>query len=428
MIAHSIQKLSLAKGQKVICAVSGGVDSMVLLDALQNHGFNVIVAHINHQLRPESKDEALWLENEVKKRRLTFEKAILNLDRQKNIQNQGHWKRLNFYQELALKHDTTFVFLAHHLNDQLEHFLMKLIRGDQPYAWSGMKRIRSFFNLTLYRPFLDIPKTSIIDYAKQNSIPYIEDSSNQTLKYFRNQIRHLLIPRLIEENPNILKSTPLLLELFDKTFKLDFKIYHNQGFSYIDGGFFKTQSRIHQDYILHSLLHTLKPSIYFTEKQLEMMHKRLSKDESSVRFKITGSTYLIRQYQMLGVYDTSAFKDCLIELNQVGTYPLDADRHIIVSLEKIRRPHLNQLELCYNKITFPITIRNPIEGDIMRFPYGHKRVSKILSDYKIPSPLRHSSLLVETKEGVQGILTLGVHNQSPCTSQKIYIYEVMNVA
>jgi tRNA(Ile)-lysidine synthetase-like protein len=175
-------------------------------------------------------------------------------------------------------------------------------------------------------------------------------------------------------------------------------------------------------------LHTLKPSIYFTEKQLEMMHKRLSKDESSVRFKITGSTYLIRQYQMLGVYDTSAFKDCLIELNQVGTYPLDADRHIIVSLEKIRRPHMNQLELCYNKITFPITIRNPIEGDIMRFPYGHKRVSKILSDYKIPSPLRHSSLLVETKEGVQGILTLGVHNQSPCTSQKIYIYEVMNVA
>lgn len=428
MIEQSIQNFGLKKGQKIICAVSGGVDSMVLLDALSKTGYDVIVAHFNHQVRSESENEALWLEKEIKAKGLIFEIKNLELDPHKNMHHQAHWNRLEFYLELSKKHETNLVFLAHHLNDQLEQFLMKLIRGDQPYAWSGMKKVRSFLTFKLFRPLLDIPKSKLIEYANENGLAYVEDSSNQSLKYFRNQIRHLLIPKLINENANLLNDLPKLFMLFDKAFKLDFHIYQKMGFHYIDERFFHLQKPIHQTYILHTLSKRIQNHSHFTQKQIDMMLSRLSKDSSSVRFEISENVFLIRQYQMIGIYQKSDFKMPSLLIHELGSFPLNSDSSIIVSLEKIRHLHVNAVELCYNKITFPITIRSPQKDDSMRFSYGHKKLKKIFLDQKTPLPFRSSCYVVETLEGIQGLLSLSLSSDLPCEMQKIYIYEVSNVA
>lgn len=428
MIVESIQNFGLEKGQKVICAVSGGVDSMVLLDALSKTGLEVIVAHFNHQVRSESKDEALWLEKETQARGLVFEIKKLELDLNKNMHHQAHWKRLEFYLALSKKHQTDIVFLAHHLNDQLEQFLMKLIRGDQPYAWSGMKKIRSFLTLKLYRPFLDIPKSSLIKYANQKGLGYLEDPSNQSLKYFRNQIRHLLVPKLLQENPYILGDLPKLFKLFDKAFKCEVHIYHKMGFYYIDERYFHLQKPIHQAYILHILSKRIHHHSHFTQKHIEMILRRLSKDRSSVRFEISKGMYLIRQYQMIGIYQEIDIPMNPILIYNFGTFSLNSHSSVIVSHEKIRHLHVNAVELCYNKISFPITIRTPKKGDFMRFPFGHKKLKKIFLDHKTPLPFRSKSYVVETPEGIQGLLSLSLSNDLPCEMQKIYIYEVLNVA
>lgn len=428
MIEQSIQNFGLKKGQKIICAVSGGVDSMVLLDALCKTGYDVIVAHFNHQVRSESEDEALWLEKEIQAKGLIFEIKNLELDPHKNMHHQAHWNRLEFYLELSKKHETNLVFLAHHLNDQLEQFLMKLIRGDQPYAWSGMKKVRSFLTFKLCRPLLDIPKSKLIEYANENGLAYVEDSSNQSLKYFRNQVRHLLIPKLINENANLLTDLPELFILFDKAFRLDFHIYQKMGFYYIDERFFLLQKPIHQAYILNTLSKRIKNHSHFTQKQIDMMLSRLSKDSSSVRFEISENVFLIRQYQMIGIYQKSDYKMPPILIHEFGTFPLNSNSRIIVSLEKIRHLHVNAIELCYNKITFPITIRSPQKGDFMQFSYGHKKLKKIFLDQKTPLPFRSSCYVIETREGIQGLLSLSLSSDLPCEMQKIYIYEVSNVA
>lgn len=426
MIAESISKMGLDKGQKVICAVSGGVDSMVLMDALQKHGFEVVVAHVNHQLRPESYNDSLWLENQAKIRNLTFELELIEMDTRKNIQHQAHIKRLEFYEKVALKHKTKFVFLAHHLNDQLEHFLMKLLRGDQPFSWSGMDNIRSFLNFNIYRPFLNIPKAQLIDYAHHHNITFMEDTSNQSLKYFRNQIRHLVIPRIIKRNPDFFKVFPSLIQSFNKAFKFNFSIYQNQGFYYVDEAFYQLQKPMHQHYILQSLIQAQQSSSYLSEKHFEMISNRLLKDTSSVSFKISNEITLIRQYQMVGTYThLTQIHDPLV-FHHPGAYALNGQREIIITPEKIRHPYINKIELCYNENTFPLRIRVPFQGDVMRFSYGHKSLKKIFSEQKIPTPLRRLVYLVETQDGILGILSLSLQSDFSKSSKKIYLYEVLN--
>jgi len=428
MIAQSIQNIGLSKGQKVICAVSGGVDSMVLMDALQKEGLNIVVAHVNHHLRPESDSEASWVQNVATQRNLDFELGHIHLNQNQNTQHQAHWDRLKFYQHLTDKHKTSIVFLAHHLNDQLEQFLMKLIRGDQPFSWTGMEGVRSFLNLNLYRPFLHIPKQDLVDYAKIHKVQYLEDASNKDLKYFRNRVRHLLVPKLIEEQPDILTVIPSLLDSFKKAFKIDFNLYKNQNFYYVDEHFYHRQKPIHQYFILQSLMQANQVSYHLSEKQFNMISTRLSKDQTPVNFKMTEGVSLIRQYQMIGAYQERNLDSFHLSIKNPGTYPLKNQHHVIVSLEKIRRPFINQIELCYNENTFPMHIRFPNQGDVMRFDYGHKELKKIFSDHQIPKPLRPYLYVVENAQGIAGILSLSLYPKSQNGSKKIYIYEVLNAA
>lgn len=426
MVAHLIQDIGLNKGEKVICAVSGGVDSMVLMDALIKAGIDVIVAHVDHQLRPESHDETLWLKDQMSQRNIRFFSEKIEIDKAKNVQNQGHWKRLAFYQKLANKVHTYKIFLGHHLNDQLEHFLMKIIRGDQPFSWSGMKDVRRYHNLMLYRPFLKLPKQVLIDYAQSHQIDYLEDPSNQSTHYFRNQIRHLFVPKILEKDPDFLRVFPGLLEQCEKAFKVDFKMHHHHGFFYLDETFYDQQKPIHQHFILQSLCEAAGLTSQISEKHFAMIHARLMKDKTAVKFQIKPGLNLIRQYQMLGAYQPRKINALNFEVEKFGTYALNNTRQIIITDEKIRHPYINKIELCYNENTFPLRIRYPLKGDVMRFSYGHKSLKKIFSEHKIPLPLRQCSIIVESKNEMLGILSLNLQAPQSCLTQKIYIYEVLN--
>ena len=428
MIEHAIHELGLPKGKRVICAVSGGVDSMVLLDLLIQHGFDVVVAHVNHQLRKESAQEALWLTEKCQKRHIPIEVRRINLDLSKNIHHQGHWKRLQFYAELSKQFETSIVLLGHHLNDQLETFLMRVIRGDSPHAWAGMRKIQPLGNLTLMRPFINIPKTTITTYAHTHQVDHIEDSSNQEIKYFRNQIRHLLVPNIIDKNPRFLTDFPQLISLFRKAFQIKFNIYQNHHFFYVDSRFYDQQPVHHQTFILQSLFQRTVPRGYLSDKHIRMIQTRLKKDASHVQFEIHGNIAILRQYQMLGCYRLDVKPPQPVTFYTFGEFSLTDGSSVILSPEKLRRPYKNVLELCYNKITFPITIRGPKQGDLMQFSYGHKKIQRLLIDEKILKPLRSFMKIVETVEGIQGILSFSLSPQSSCPGEKIYIYEVANVA
>lgn len=176
---------------KYVLAVSGGVDSMVLLDLLSNlSGVDLVVAHFNHGIRPEAaKDEAL-VAHAAGKYGLPAElgRARLGAGASEDTARQARYR---FLEAVQKKHSAVRIITAHHQDDLIETALINLIRGT---GRQGLSAIAS--NPNVLRPLLGTPKSRIIEYAKANTLRWNEDSTNSTTDYLRNHLRHKVLAGL----------------------------------------------------------------------------------------------------------------------------------------------------------------------------------------------------------------------------------------
>lgn len=192
------------KETAVLAAVSGGVDSIVLLDLMQRvqkrTGFRLGVAHIDHQLRPESKEEAAYLRAYCEEQGIPFHLAVWEEPAATGIETAARAFRYRFFTECMLEHDYNILLTAHHGDDQIETILMKLLRGGQLGSFAGIKKQQPFANGELVRPLLAFSKEQLYGYAKDHQLRYFEDTTNQVLDVQRNRLRHLVVPQLKKEN------------------------------------------------------------------------------------------------------------------------------------------------------------------------------------------------------------------------------------
>ncbi|VVC46356.1 Rossmann-like alpha/beta/alpha sandwich fold,tRNA(Ile)-lysidine/2-thiocytidine synthase, N-, partial [Cinara cedri] len=185
-------------GNKVAVAVSGGVDSIVLLhliiDYTRKKNFSLPTALIvDHRLRPESQEEANFVSNYVKQ--LGVESFILNCERQSivsNIQSQARKARYRLLTEWCTNNNIEYLFVAHHRDDQAETFLLRLERGSGIDGLSSMDYKSFSHGICILRPLLDFSRSDIEKYAKFYQLKWVEDRSNQNLKYKRALYRNLL--------------------------------------------------------------------------------------------------------------------------------------------------------------------------------------------------------------------------------------------
>jgi tRNA(Ile)-lysidine synthase len=188
---------------RFIIACSGGVDSIVLAYLLKELNVNAMLAHVNYQMRGEESDRG---EELVRKTAAFFNwpfevfKAgkIIENGTEGSIQIMARNIRFEWFEKLKLKHGADYVVLAQHKEDQIETFFIQLLRAGSGESIAGMEIVRDFY----FRPLLAISKNELIHFALQNNITWIEDSSNQTDKYLRNKIRHLLLPVLNQIDSN----------------------------------------------------------------------------------------------------------------------------------------------------------------------------------------------------------------------------------
>jgi tRNA(Ile)-lysidine synthase len=207
------QRGLLQSGQSIVVAVSGGVDSMVLLDALHRLAapwrWHMVVAHFNHQLRGSESDaderlvrraaQRMGLEFVTDRWAVAEQRAARKL----GLEMGARLARHDFLGRVAEERKIPTIALAHHADDQAELFFLRLFRGAGGEGLAGMKfegmgiasRSR-FFPVRLVRPLLELRKAELLAYAKEQQIRFREDASNASLHHKRNRIRHELLPLL----------------------------------------------------------------------------------------------------------------------------------------------------------------------------------------------------------------------------------------
>ena len=217
----------LLRGQRILVAVSGGVDSMVLLHILQSlapeNRWQICVAHFNHRLRGRASDtdERLVLKTAAAmKLPLVAESADVKAFAAKSklsLEMAARKLRHEFLARAARKRKIKTIALAHHADDQVELFFLRLLRGAGGEGLAGMKwQSPSPANraISLIRPLLDFPKAELLAFARENRIPFRDDATNSSPEFLRNRIRNELLPLLRKDyQPGLDKAVLRLMEI-----------------------------------------------------------------------------------------------------------------------------------------------------------------------------------------------------------------------
>ena len=205
---HLAQKFPFLKGKKLLLAISGGIDSMVLLNLLHHLEYTIAIAHCNFGLRGnESDGDEEFIKAECERYKIPIH--IQKFDTQQfaetyklSTQLAARKLRYDWFSVLLKDNNYDYLLTAHHLDDSLETFLINLTRGSGLDGLVGIPEQ----NERIIRPLLLFSRQEIVNYAQENNVQWREDSSNASDKYVRNKIRHDIVPLLKELNPSFLNS------------------------------------------------------------------------------------------------------------------------------------------------------------------------------------------------------------------------------
>ncbi len=216
---HLNTNFPFLKGKRLFLAVSGGMDSIVLLQLFHQLNYEIAVLHCNFSLRnleSDGDEEFVKYYCESKKIPLfvqKFDTKQFAEDAKLSIQVAARKLRYDWFYEQLADENFDYILTAHHLDDSLETFLINLTRGTGLEGLTGIPAQ----NDKIIRPFLPFSRVEIEKYIQENNLQWREDSSNASDKYFRNKVRHAIVPVLKELNPNLLSSFQNTLENLQQT-------------------------------------------------------------------------------------------------------------------------------------------------------------------------------------------------------------------
>ncbi|MHC5218383.1 tRNA lysidine(34) synthetase TilS [Enterococcus sp. LJL128] len=407
-------------GERILLAVSGGVDSMVLLHlmlaAAEKSGCVIGVAHVNHQLRPESFDEEEWLNRFCEEKKIPFYSKRWGIKTHvQGMEAEARAFRYNFFEEVMESDKYSTLMTAHHGDDLAETIIMKLTRGSSLLNMSGIKSSRSFGKGRLVRPLLIFSKDELKLIAKEQRIVYFEDSTNFSDWYFRNRIRHQVIPKLKEENAGFLKHTAdfscqvqYAAELIEEVVK----VVYAQGVQEIQDGWrfdlkmLENKSRVFKYFFFQNLLQqTLIPEkVEIKHEQLERLvdlvsgqapQKQLSFENDWLFIKEYSQGYLRKRTQVKAAEEVYFLeKGQGIFLSETEWLGFETPDELLEFPKKVKEWQTKELAVS-SQLTGPLTIRRRKNGDRIALTEKlTKRVNRLFIDRKVPDSLREKAWLI----------------------------------
>lgn len=388
------------KNQKIVIAVSGGPDSMCLLDLVLKSKENttIIVAHVNHKLRKESDDEAKMVEDICKKNNIIYECTSIDFYKG-NTENYAREKRYTFFKKLIKKYNAKYLLTAHHGDDLMETIIMRLIDGKNISELTGFSKITKYDSYIIYRPLISITKEEILSYCKNNNITFCTDQSNFKDEYKRNRIRKYIIPQFKKENKNVHKN---FLKFSESLKNLEEELTNQiPDLNEIDIDYFNTNSKIIKQKIIYNLLkQTYKEDIkQIKEKHIENIIKLLSNTKPNLTIDLPLNYEFTKSYTKAKINKKSNAKPYDIILKDEINLP---NKHIIKLIKTSKDNSNNEIKINSKDITLPIHVRTKKAGDKIEVKglNGIKKVKDIFIDEKIPKEERTIFPIITDDKGV----------------------------
>jgi tRNA(Ile)-lysidine synthase len=391
----------------LLLAISGGIDSMVMLHIFRQLPFNISVAHCNFSLRGEEADkdqelvESYCTKNDIRIYSKRFDTEVVARKRGISIQMAARDLRYSWFGELCQEHSLNNIVLGHNHNDIIETFLINLSRGTGLKGLTGIKSV----NGNIIRPMLFASRDDIEEYAKENNVLYREDSSNKDIKYKRNLIRHKLIPLFKGLNPSFSSSMELTMKRLEEAERIII-----EDINQVRERILVTENA--SIYVLTPDLLDLKPSdIYLYELFKEFGLGQSGIDElkklitaSPGKQLNTKSHNILKDRDRLIINSLEQNKNLnvkIINVDEINDNP-EYDFQIKDVSEIEISNKANKAYLDYEKIKFPITIRSWQEGDWF-YPFGmkgKKKLSDFYIDHKVPLHLKDTINLFTSSDSI----------------------------
>jgi len=401
--------------EKIIVGVSGGPDSLTLLDLFYHYqkenNLKIIVAHLDHQIRSTSADEAKFVEEKAREYGFLFQKKVVNLpalhkNNSKSMEQLAREVRLDFFRILAKKHSTEIVALGHHQDDLVETVLLHLFRGSGLQGLRGIEPASQLNNLVIIHPLLDIKRKEIENYCNKIGLKPKFDLSNEENLYTRNKIRNIILPTIRSEiNPKVDTAVYKLANIIKEEDDYLEKLAIEKLKSLIISRDHKKlvldyQSLVNTDFvILKRILRRIfmmilgnKDDLYFDH--INYMVDYLAEAKTGTGIDLPSKIRLHRNYEEIIIEQqkgSSQSNDYHFVLH-LGEKVCIKDKYI-VSFDQVESD-LNFEEIqvknyCYfdiDKIELPIQVRNRRRGDTFQplGMQGNKKLKDYFIDQKIP--------------------------------------------
>ena len=400
---HISNTFPALKGKKILIACSGGLDSVVLSRLFKELNYDISLAHCNFSLRGKESDEdekfVILLADKLsipifnKK----FNTKAYKIKHKLSTQVAARQLRYQWFEEVCTEHSFDYLATAHHLDDDLETFLINLSRGTGLRGLIGIPII----NDKIIRPFLNFPRADILQYAKEKNSPWREDSSNQTSDYLRNKLRIEVIPRLKEVDHNLLNGFHQTQKYLNDSMALvnDYMaLIKNLVVDETEDGFEIDVLKLQDLPNTNALLYELLAPFGFTawDDISDLLTAQSGKQIFSESHRI-----LKNRKSLLLVENSFVHNEETYTIKESDT---GIDTPINLKIEQVDKtsdytPSIVYLDL--QKLNFPLQLRKWREGDSF-YPFGmkgKKKLSKFFKDEKL-------SLVAKEKTWV---LTSGNH-------------------
>jgi len=398
---------------RILLAVSGGIDSVVMAHLFKEAGYNCAIAHCNFQLRGKDShlDEtfvrslASYLEIPVFVKLFDVDKEMR--ERGISLQMAARDLRYNWFEELLTKHSFDRVATAHNKNDSVETFFLNLSRGSGIRGLKGIPPRRG----RVIRPLLFATRDQIESYQKNHLIEYSEDASNLETKYQRNKIRHDVLPVMEQINPGFMEIMEGNMERIGEVFEIyeaAIQKIRTDLFEEKAGKIIIPTEKLKALSPLQTWLFELFSPYGFTRMQCEGIQKIMDAGPGRQSISTTHRLFKDRDHMILVPTGSDSFERHYLdgpEKHSALPFPLDME---VLDREELQSIPDDPMTACLDldEIQFPLTVRRWKHGDYF-FPLGMEQIKK-LSDFfvdeKVPVPEKERTWIMASGKNIVWIM------------------------